>query len=804
LAVLLSLPLGGVPVSAADALSHSDAYKGIVEIVLFSLDESNNLSKISSGSGILINESGLILTNHHVISHQDSFDDSEKEVAFQVCLTNDKNEAPDCAYTANFIASDEDRDVALLKMESINGLSSKTSFPYLDLADSSIQTGADLTILGYPGSGGDTITITEGVVSGKTEESDLDWIKTDAYVSFGNSGGAGINEDGEVVGITSKGNGLGYLLDLESFSGWVEDNQSKALQTSALKNQLIAFTKKEKSLEDSNDFSDVKSLFSITKPSDWDFSYDSEDGIYASDDDDYDAGYVKASVASFPFLLDNEDISWIFKIANPDSYIFLDIIKEETIEVEGGEGRLFTYSVLGEIGKQYLFVNGNHIIELTYDYGEKDVDKAKVEEMIGSFKLLATSTGPEPMESCTDPKTGITIDFEDSPWIGEKVNSVSSPFVAYHSEYKNVILNLSIGKRDSDEMELSNNQIYKLILEEDESFNSSDFMEIKLETIDAASYASVNDVINDAIMKEQVMSRKDKASIKVLSYSIFHEDLEYTIGILQIGSEGDYEKAKADLMQTLKKFKIEGYKSQTISEEVMRYKATDEDSDADKDEGTATTGDIDTNEDNNTIPTSNSGQNNLKVDNTPKKEMLKNKAMHERLKGKIMIKVQDSGKAYYIHPQKDEMFYLGRPDDAFQVMRSQGIGISNANLEKIPVSTDSQGGSDSDNDGLSDLFEDAIGTDKNKADSDGDGYNDMTELKNGYSPRGGGVLNHDLNFSNSHKGKIFLQIEGKGEAWYVNPANGKRYFLGRPADAFNVMRSLGLGISDSDFQKMMQ
>lgn len=48
-------------------------------------------------------------------------------------------------------------------------------------------------------------------------------------------------------------------------------------------------------------------------------------------------------------------------------------------------------------------------------------------------------------------------------------------------------------------------------------------------------------------------------------------------------------------------------------------------------------------------------------------------------------------------------------------------------------------------------------------------------------------------------GKILLAVEGKGEAWYINPADSKRYYLGRPADAFQVMRGLAIGISNNDF-----
>ncbi len=184
------------------------------------------------------------------------------------------------------------------------------------------------------------------------------------------------------------------------------------------------------------------------------------------------------------------------------------------------------------------------------------------------------------------------------------------------------------------------------------------------------------------------------------------------------------------------------------------------------------------------------------------KTIIKNQVMYSNLKGRILLQVESAGEAYYVHPSKSEKFFLGRPDDAFLVMREQGIGISNENLAKIPVSLDNLSGLDTSGDGLPDAFKEALGLDINSADSDGDGYNDYIELLNGYDPLGSGKLSYDFNFAKNQAGRILLQVEKNGEAWYVSPENNKRYFLSRPADAFNVMRNLGLGISNDNLDKM--
>ncbi|MCF7820701.1 MAG: hypothetical protein K9M44_04515 [Candidatus Pacebacteria bacterium] len=178
-------------------------------------------------------------------------------------------------------------------------------------------------------------------------------------------------------------------------------------------------------------------------------------------------------------------------------------------------------------------------------------------------------------------------------------------------------------------------------------------------------------------------------------------------------------------------------------------------------------------------------------------------SLAKNLSGRILLQVEENGEAWYVSPKDNKRYFLGRPEDAFKVMREQGIGISNTDLEKIKISLDNLSGLDSDGDGLSDNLEIAIGTDPLKIDSDGDSFNDFQELSFNYNPLGSGKLVYNQEFSQAQAGKILLQVEQNGEAWYVSPVNYQRYFLSRPAEAFLVMRNLGLGITNNNLEKIV-
>ncbi|MBP7992158.1 MAG: hypothetical protein KAZ30_00720 [Candidatus Magasanikbacteria bacterium] len=177
----------------------------------------------------------------------------------------------------------------------------------------------------------------------------------------------------------------------------------------------------------------------------------------------------------------------------------------------------------------------------------------------------------------------------------------------------------------------------------------------------------------------------------------------------------------------------------------------------------------------------------------------------EKFKGRILLQVQERGEAWYVNPSDNKRYYLGGQQDVYNAIKKLGMGISNEDLKKIPISLynlENKYGKDSDGDGLPDLLEESLKTNIHKNDTDGDGYNDFTEIKNGYNPLGKGKILVDNNFTNSRKGRILLQVQGRGEAWYVNPVDGKRYFLGKMQDAYTIMKELGVGIVFSDLVKI--
>jgi serine protease Do len=144
----------------------------------------------ASGSGVIITEDGYIITNNHVIDGADEIN---------VTLANKKS------YKASVVGTDPSSDLAVIKIEG-------KSLPYLVYGNSDdAKLGQWVLAIGYPLNL--DVTVTAGIVSAKSRSIGINdrqsntaiesFIQTDAAVNPGNSGGALINTNGELIGINS-------------------------------------------------------------------------------------------------------------------------------------------------------------------------------------------------------------------------------------------------------------------------------------------------------------------------------------------------------------------------------------------------------------------------------------------------------------------------------------------------------------------------------------------------------------------------------------------------------------------------
>ncbi len=178
-------------------------------LIIAAQDEGGQRVPTHIGSGTIISADGLILTNAHVASPASQGDfDFEPDYLF-IAMMEDESKPPVPTYMAELLAVDGFLDLAVIKIKySMDGSlinPSDLNFSFVEIGNSDdMHLGDTINIFGFPGIGGDTITFTKGSVSGFTSEDpigDRAWIKTDATIAGGNSGGLGANDFGQIIGI---------------------------------------------------------------------------------------------------------------------------------------------------------------------------------------------------------------------------------------------------------------------------------------------------------------------------------------------------------------------------------------------------------------------------------------------------------------------------------------------------------------------------------------------------------------------------------------------------------------------------
>ncbi|MDD2287742.1 MAG: hypothetical protein PHQ01_02310 [Candidatus Pacebacteria bacterium] len=120
--------------------------------------------------------------------------------------------------------------------------------------------------------------------------------------------------------------------------------------------------------------------------------------------------------------------------------------------------------------------------------------------------------------------------------------------------------------------------------------------------------------------------------------------------------------------------------------------------------------------------------------------------LSNKLKGRILLQVESRGEAYYVNPKDGKRYYMANGNEAYRIMRYLSVGITNVDLNRIQTNKD---------------------------------------------------------FAKQHKGKIFLQVESKGEAYYID-FDGVPHYLKDGQVAYEAMRNLGLGITNENLNKIIE
>lgn len=129
---------------------------------------------------------------------------------------------------------------------------------------------------------------------------------------------------------------------------------------------------------------------------------------------------------------------------------------------------------------------------------------------------------------------------------------------------------------------------------------------------------------------------------------------------------------------------------------------------------------------------------------TPVAASAQTSPLAQRLVGRIVLQVQAHGEAWYIDPIEKQRYFLGTADDAYALMRAKGLGIRHVELSRYLASR----------------------------------------------------------FPARLSGRILLDVERRGEAYYVDPLTLRGSFLGKASDAYALMRAKGLGITNTDLAQI--
>ncbi|MDD2785917.1 MAG: S1C family serine protease [Patescibacteria group bacterium] len=671
-----------------------------------------------SGSGTIIDPKGIILTNKHVVTDQFGGDIKICFVGFLSSITQEPNfgtkDNPNFA-EVKYVTESNDMDAAILYLNN----STNKIYSYVDIWGSNSNTlafGDKLEAIGFPTIGGSTITYTSGDFSGFGSKSagTQNYIKTTAILEHGNSGGSAYNSSGQFIGIptmvvTGSLNSISYVLSVNSIKNWLSGLLGSAYKQDILQGKPTIATQPGSIQND------------VTPPNNKQFALN----LYNVDENGnviHSATVgesVPVSIYEFPRVKIGwyADCSDAYCIKDNESsikgyyYYFGDNISADPVKhgeyissedlLKGKDSEVILPNVFTALKNQsnYFILKAKDAhdnisdslftFEYIYELNRfKDIENISVKD--SSNKLIGNIGYPKaseiPMCDKIDCKGGGHYDYIIKEIYTNQDTLYLEPNFGYGID--GIAYNLSYG--------------------EDTVWVGS----VRKGIITPDTYLKVDNIKNHKVVNVCIKPGKGSVNeftgyctLRIHYRSNFNEKIKI------VNRQNYYEMDRIKYPEIYSNFNLDYEKSGINDWGELKYSANDS-------------------------------------------------SLISKLLGYILLQVESHGEAWYVNPLTNSRSYMKDGDVAYQMMRSFGQGIADSDLSKISSASTTN------------------------------------EIKSAPSICASNSL------ANRMKGKILLQVQQHGEAWYVYPKNCRMIYMKDGAAAYEIMRYLGQGIANADLAKI--
>lgn len=381
---LMMLPLS--PAKAAEPFSPT------VKIVSYQQYLNGQQQSLMEGSGTIISADGKILTNAHVIMNDDLGVPMD---AFLICVNEDSKLPPVCRFTATLTKYDRTIDLAVLQINPtpIWG-TNPGNFPNLPYdVNLDPKEGDPVTVRGFSASGGTTINTTQGQISGFETMNGFSYIKTDADIDAGNSGGTMLDANGNFIGIPS------YVVSYYETSGrvlsnaevkkWMDQNGGQAATPNkAAEGNLFSSVGKAHQSNESKQISyNTAPGFSAVLPEGWSFN-DASSNHFSFIKNNGGGSYLEGAMVNEGFKRDLTEEQRFEAIKNKLAH--LDYGNQEVMTLGKNEAyKGYHFWEKGYYGDTHFIVvpYGYHELEITYYISNKEtqVDETAISTFLSSL-----------------------------------------------------------------------------------------------------------------------------------------------------------------------------------------------------------------------------------------------------------------------------------------------------------------------------------------------------------------------------------------------------------------------------------